>query len=193
MITCEPSASVMVAPARWAMERITSAPAALSPVATTAQVGRDFQAGGPEGSDEGWLRDRALGCGHYGGLFARQVGGERIVEFRGIDREFSGRLGAVPCRILQRDLCRHEDAVPRRGFYFAESLAFLGGEGGDEDEPGDVVGVGGGIRDHRTSVRVADGEHAAGNLLEEAGQVCRIVSDAAQRNRGRRHLDSGGL
>jgi len=36
MITCDPSISVMVAPARWAMERTTSAPAAVSPVATTA-------------------------------------------------------------------------------------------------------------------------------------------------------------
>src|SRR5206468_2863837 len=51
MITCEPSASVMVAPARSAMERITSVPAALSPVATTAQAGEDFQAGGPDGCE----------------------------------------------------------------------------------------------------------------------------------------------
>jgi hypothetical protein len=122
------------------MERITSAPAALSPVATTAQVGRDFQAGGPEGSER--------------------------------------RLGAVSCRILQSDLCRPEDAVPRRGFHFAESLTFLGGEGGDENQAGDVAGVGGSIRDHRTGVRVADGERAAGNLLEETGHVGRIMSDA---------------
>src|SRR5919197_5877979 len=50
MNTCEPSTSVMVAPARSACERITSVPAALSPVATTAQEGRDLQAGGPDGS-----------------------------------------------------------------------------------------------------------------------------------------------
>ncbi|HEX7269364.1 MAG TPA: hypothetical protein VF256_18345 [Streptosporangiaceae bacterium] len=33
--------------ARWAMERTTSEPAALSPVATTAQAGSFFHAGGP--------------------------------------------------------------------------------------------------------------------------------------------------
>ena len=52
MITCEPSTSVMVAPARSAIERTTSVPAALSPVATTAQDGRRFHAGGPFGSEK---------------------------------------------------------------------------------------------------------------------------------------------
>ena len=42
---------MIVAPARSASERITSAPAALSPVATTAQEGRSFQAGAPDGSE----------------------------------------------------------------------------------------------------------------------------------------------
>src|SRR5262249_39547194 len=51
MITCDPSTSVIVAPARSAMERTTSVPAALSPVATTAHEGNDFHAGGPEGSE----------------------------------------------------------------------------------------------------------------------------------------------
>src|SRR5258707_3932983 len=50
MITCEPSTSTMSAPARWAMDRTMSAPAALSPVATTAQDGSFFQAGGPQTS-----------------------------------------------------------------------------------------------------------------------------------------------
>ena len=39
MITCDPSTSVIVAFARSAIERTRSAPAALSPVATTAQDG----------------------------------------------------------------------------------------------------------------------------------------------------------
>jgi hypothetical protein len=51
MITCDPSTSVMVEPARSAIERTTSAPAALSPVATTVQEGRCSQAGGPDGSE----------------------------------------------------------------------------------------------------------------------------------------------
>ena len=45
MITWEPSASVISAPARSAMERTTSEPAALSPVATTAQVSLIAQTG----------------------------------------------------------------------------------------------------------------------------------------------------
>src|SRR5262249_20773561 len=51
MITCEPSTSVIFAPARSAIERVTSAPAALSPVATTAHDGRCFHAGGPDASE----------------------------------------------------------------------------------------------------------------------------------------------
>jgi hypothetical protein len=50
MITCEPSTSTMSAPARRAIERTRSAPAALSPVATTAQDGNLLQAGAPEAS-----------------------------------------------------------------------------------------------------------------------------------------------
>jgi hypothetical protein len=53
MATCEASTSVILAPARSAMERTTSAPAALSPVATTAQAGKFFQAGSPFGSEIG--------------------------------------------------------------------------------------------------------------------------------------------
>ena len=40
----------MSAPARWAIDRTTSAPAALSPVATTAQDGNLLQAGAPDES-----------------------------------------------------------------------------------------------------------------------------------------------
>src|SRR5438445_1542868 len=50
MITCEPLISTVLAPALLAIERITSAPAALSPAATTAHDGKVFQAGGPEAS-----------------------------------------------------------------------------------------------------------------------------------------------
>src|ERR1700750_1983066 len=50
MITCEPSTSTMSAPARRAIDRPSSPPAALSPVATTAQDGSFLQAGGPEAS-----------------------------------------------------------------------------------------------------------------------------------------------
>lgn len=50
MTTWEASTSVIVAPARSAIRRTTSLPAALSPVATTAQDGSVFQAGAPLGS-----------------------------------------------------------------------------------------------------------------------------------------------
>src|SRR5712691_11861189 len=50
MITCEPLISTVLAPARLAIERITSVPAALSPTATTAHEGTVFQPGGPEAS-----------------------------------------------------------------------------------------------------------------------------------------------
>src|SRR3712207_4811112 len=53
MITWEPSASVIVAPARSAIERTASVPTTLSPVGTTAQDGRFFQAGTPVGSENG--------------------------------------------------------------------------------------------------------------------------------------------
>src|SRR6516162_133139 len=44
MITCDPSSSVIFAPARTACERTRSVPMALSPDATTAQEGRCFHA-----------------------------------------------------------------------------------------------------------------------------------------------------
>jgi hypothetical protein len=47
MMTWEPSISVMVAPARSAKERTTSAPATLSAVPTADRTGRFFHAGGP--------------------------------------------------------------------------------------------------------------------------------------------------
>jgi hypothetical protein len=45
IITCEPSVSVVMAPARSAIERTISVPAALWAVATTAQDGIERRAG----------------------------------------------------------------------------------------------------------------------------------------------------
>jgi len=47
MIRCEPGSSVMVAFARLAIDRVTSVPAALSPVLATAHDGSVFHAGTP--------------------------------------------------------------------------------------------------------------------------------------------------
>ena len=115
-------------------------PAALSGDATTAQDGSDFQAGGPDGSVNAELGDRPLGRGHHGGLLRRQVGGEHVVELRGIDRELGGGLRAVPVGYWSGTSAPSEDAVPRACGHLAQDLALVGGERGDEDEPDDVVG-----------------------------------------------------
>ena len=47
--TCEPAASVTVAPARSAMCRWVSGGMVRSAVPTTAQLGKDFHAGAPDG------------------------------------------------------------------------------------------------------------------------------------------------
>ena len=70
-----------------------------------------------------------------------------------------------------------------RALDLAQTLAFVRGEGGDEDEADDVRGIGRGVRDHRTSVRVADREDRARDLLEIAGEVGGVERDAAQRVR----------
>ncbi len=114
MITWEPSTSVIVAPARLAMERMTSLPAALSPVATTVQEGKVFQAGAPDGSEKA-------------------------------PSETGRWVAAVP-------------------------------------------GLGGGVGDHGPSVRVADGQDRAGNLIEHTGDVSGVDGEATQWIRGRSHL-----
>lgn len=165
MITCEPSTSVISAWARCAIERITSAPAALSPVATTAQAGSAFQAGGRSGRlGEGQLGDGPLRGRHHRGLFGGQVGGEGIVEVCRIDGELDGGLGAFSERVLKRNQGGGQDAVLGGAFGIDESLALLGCEGRDEDEAHDVVGAGGGVADHGPPVGMPDGKHRAGNL-----------------------------
>ena len=67
MMTCDPSISVIDAPARSAMDRTTSAPAAVSPVATTLDDGRFFHPGTPEGSERE-LGNGTLGRSHHGRL-----------------------------------------------------------------------------------------------------------------------------
>jgi hypothetical protein len=116
-----------------------------------------------------------------------------------------GRLGELDLAVLDSVLTRLRQARgPLQGRHprirsmaeragAAQPLALLRGEGGDEDEPDDVRGVGGSVRDDRTSVRVADHKHRPGNLVEEAGHVGGVDGDAAQRIRGRRHLEPGGL
>ena len=63
-----------------------------------------------------------------------------------------------------------------------------GAKAADVDQADDVVGVGGGVGDHRTAVGVADGEDRAWDLLEQAGDVGGVDGDAAQRIGGGRNL-----
>jgi hypothetical protein len=45
------------------------------------------------------------------------------------------------------------------------AFAFVGGEGGHEDQADDAGGGGGGVGDHRPAVGVADQQHGAVNLV----------------------------
>jgi hypothetical protein len=134
MITCEPSTSTMSALARWACDRTTSAPAALSPAATTAQDGSFFQAGDPDTS---------------------------VNAAAAMSRVQDAVLGAV------RDI--------------PQVFALLRSEGGDVDQADDVRGAGRGVGNDRAAVGVADQQHRAVDLVEEAGDVGRIGGHAAQR------------
>jgi hypothetical protein len=151
MITSEPSASAIVAPVRSAMERTTSAPAALSPLGTTAQEGQGLPGGRPGRCGERRLGNGALGSGHHGGLLGGQVGGEGIMEFFRIHRELYGRLPALPRRVLKLDQGCVQDAVLRGAFNTCQGFALVRGEGGDVDQADDVVGVGGGVGEHRAA------------------------------------------
>ena len=77
---------------------MTSAPAALSPVATTAQEGRVFQAGGPDCSEKANSATERWVAAMSGGLGWGRVGGEGVVELGGIDGELDGDLRALPGR-----------------------------------------------------------------------------------------------
>ena len=83
-----------------------------------------------------------------------------------MDRKLQGGLGTLSRRIVERDQDGVQDAVLRSAFDFTQAFTFVGSEGGDIDQADDVPGFRGGVGDHRTAVRVADGEHWTGNLGE---------------------------
>src|ERR1043165_9498574 len=149
MITCEPSTSMMSAPARRAMDRTRSAPAALSPVATPAQDGSFLQAGGPTASLNA---AGALGRGHQRGGLRGQVGGEGLPEQRRVDPELDRGLAVPPGGIVVLDQGRVQDAVFGLGRDLAQAFAFIGGDGGNEDQADDVRGAGRGVADDRAAV-----------------------------------------
>src|SRR5258708_34609141 len=111
MITWEPSTSVIVAPARLAMERMTSLPAALSPLATTVQEGKVFQAGTPDGSENAssatgrWVAAITAVCsGGRAGAKALQ---------QGVDMIANCPAGCVPCPCGDEKVMQ---AMARRSF-----------------------------------------------------------------------------
>ena len=112
MITCEPSTSVIVAPARSAIERVTSVPAARSPVATTAHDGRPFHAGGPDGSENASSATGRWVARDQCGLLVGEIAREGVAGLRRIDGELR-RRSAVRGRVLPRDERAVQDAVLR--------------------------------------------------------------------------------
>ena len=157
---------MIAAPARLAIDRMTSAPAAVSPVATTVQAGRVFQAGTADGSEHANSATGRLGGLHHRGLLWWQVGRQGVMETVRLDGELDGGLRTLSGRIVKRAEGTGEDTVPRGAFGIEPALTFVGGKGADVDQAHDVVGSGGDVGDHRTTVGVSDGEYWAGNRCE---------------------------
>jgi hypothetical protein len=114
------------------------------------------------------------------------------VELLGGDGELDRRLRALPGRVPQLDQGGGQDAVAGIALDLEQGLAHLRGEGGDVDQPDDVIGVGGGVGDHGAAVGVADGNDRAGDLRNRAGDIRRVVGDTAQRVGGGDDRDAGG-
>src|SRR5687767_2556055 len=93
------------------MERMTSLPAALSPLGTTAQDGKIFQAGAPDG----WVNPNSAKGRCVAAIravcFLGQVGRECVVEVCGTDLDLHRRLRALSRRVLERDQGRADHAV----------------------------------------------------------------------------------
>src|SRR5215217_6918633 len=94
------------------------------------------------------------------------------MEFFGIDPKLYRRLLALSGRILERNQGRDHDGVLRAACNSSQGFAFVGGEGGNVDQPEDVVGVGGGVGYNRTAVGMGDGKDRAWDLVEKAA-LCR--------------------
>ena len=118
-----------------------------------------------------------------------EIAGERVSRLGGVDREL-GRRPAVRGRVLQGDERAFEHAVLRARLDLAQPLALVGSEGGDVDQADDVVGLRRGVGDHGAAIRMADGEHRAGRLAEDGGDVGRVDLDAAKRIGGGGDLDA---
>ena len=93
MTTWEPpSISVIVAPARWAIDLTMSPPIALSFVPTAAHDGRSFHPGCAFFSANAASATGRWEHAQHVGLRLRQIGGEHLVELGGVDDHLAGRL-----------------------------------------------------------------------------------------------------
>src|SRR3712207_9386064 len=93
------------------------------------------------------------------------------MEFFGIDRKLYRRLLALSGRVLELDQGWEHHAVSGVACNSSQGFAFVRGEGGDVDQPDDVVGIGGGVGDHRTAVGMGDGEDRSEE--RRVGKECR--------------------
>src|SRR5215208_6499651 len=100
------------------------------------------------------------------------------MEFIGIDRKLYRRLLALSGRVLELDQGWEHHAVCGVACNISQGFAFVGGEGGNVDQAEDVVGVGGGVGDHRAAVGMGDGKHWARYLVEKAAYVGGVDGDA---------------
>ena len=183
MITCEPSISVILAPARTAIERTTSAPAARSPVATTAHGRTVFPRRWPGRLGEREFGDRPLRCSDPCNLLVVEIACEGVADLRWVDGEFR-RRSAVRRRVLPRDKRGVQDAVFRVRFGCAERLALFGGERRYVDEADDVLCFGRSVRDHGPAVGVAHGHNLSFDLGEDCRDVRRVGGDSTEWVRG---------
>jgi hypothetical protein len=86
-----------------------------------------------------------------------------------------------PAGYVVLDQGRIQHAVLRAVLDLAQGFAFVGGEGGDEDQADHIGGAGGGVGDDRAAIGVPGQQHRAVDLAEQAGGVGGIGGHAAQR------------
>ena len=157
-------------------------------MATTAHDGSVFHAGTPDGSPNArsatgrWMVPINAACAS-------------VRSPANASRAFAGSIkNSVPVPLPVGYWCG-TNAVPSTlslevAGDVAQLLAFVGREGGHEDEADDVRRAGGGVADHGAAVGVPDREHWTGDLVEHAGDVGAVDGDAAQRVGGGHHLDA---
>src|SRR5580700_4426803 len=122
---------------------MTSAPAALSPVATTVQHGSFFQAGGPDAS-----LNAVSAVGRWVAAISATVSAGRSAAKASPNSAgltASSTAVSPSGRILVLHQGRAEDAVLGAALDIVQVFALFGSEGGDVDQADDVRGAGRGV------------------------------------------------